>query len=380
MREAALARVPLPCLWRDFVDGETLVPVTLGARSYSVHLGPGTLARAGALVAALAPSRVFVLTHPVIARLHGPALLASFGQAAPEVLLVPAGERSKRLTRAARLYDELLARQADRRSVIVTFGGGVIGDLGGFVAATYMRGLRFVQVPTTLLAQVDASVGGKVAVDHPRAKNLIGAFHQPALVLADTTLLRTLPAREYRSGLAEVVKHGVIADPALFAWMEASLPAIAARRDEALVHMVRRSCEIKAAVVAADETEAGLRAVLNLGHTVGHAVESVTGYRQYRHGEAVAIGLVGAALLSEQLGLIPGGLSGRLGALLTSLGLPSQLPALSADSLIAAMRTDKKTESGSLRFVLVRALGTVEPGVPVPESDLRRMLHALSAT
>ncbi len=343
--------------------------------AYEIHIGAGMLARAGGLAAALQPTRVFVLSHPTVVRLHGEALLSSFAPPRPELIFVPAGERHKSLRQAARLYDELLARGADRRSLIVTFGGGVIGDLGGFVAATYMRGLRFVQIPTTLLAQVDASVGGKVAVDHPRVKNLIGAFHQPSLVIADTAVLRTLPAWEYRSGLAEVVKHGVIADAGFFSWLERSTAAVASRDPEVLTAVVRRNCEIKAAVVAEDEKEAGRRAILNFGHTVGHAVESLTGYRAFRHGEGVAVGMVAAARLAESLGLCSPEVGDRIADLLTALRLPTRLPALSSDELLATMRSDKKAVGGSTRFVLPRAIGRVEIVDEVPESALRAALR-----
>jgi len=351
------------------------VRVDLEPRPYDIHVGAGLLARTADLVAPLHPSRVLVLTHPAIARLHGPALLAPFGANSPEVIEIPSGERRKSLRWAARLYDELLARRADRASVLLTFGGGVVGDLGGFVAATYMRGLRFVQVPTTLLAQVDASVGGKVAVDHPHAKNLIGAFYQPSLVVADTSTLHTLPAREYRCGLAEVVKHGVIADAVFFAWLEDSTPAVAARDPDALLHLVRRNCEIKAAVVAADEREAGLRAILNFGHTAGHALETLTGYRALRHGEAVAMGMVAAARLSETLGLCPPEVGNRIARLLTAFRLPTTLPALDTDELIATMRSDKKAVAGTIRFVLPRDIGTVEIVDQVPEAALREALQ-----
>ena len=354
------------------------IRVELEARSYDIHSGPGLLPRAGELLgAALRPSRVFVLTHPAIVRLHGEALLGSLGSA--EVILVPAGERQKSLRRAALLYDELLARGADRKSVLLTFGGGVIGDLGGFVAATYMRGLPFVQIPTTLLAQVDASVGGKVAVDHPHAKNLIGAFYQPRLVLADSGVLQTLPARDYRTGLAEVVKHGVIADAALFAWMEASVRAIATRDPAAIGHMVTRSCEIKADVVRQDERESGLRAILNFGHTVGHALESITGYRALRHGEAVALGMVAAARLSEQLGLCDREVGERTERLLTALRLPTRIPGISAEEILHAMQSDKKAVRGTPRFVLPREIGRVEIISDVPRETLLRALLATGA-
>ncbi len=358
---------------REVQQATSVVRVDLGARGYDIAIGPGLLAGALARVEALLqPTRVFLVTHPSLLRLHGETVRRS-GRA-PEVLLVPAGERQKSLRQAARLYDALLARGADRRAVIVAFGGGVIGDLAGFVAATYMRGVAFVQLPTTLLAQVDASVGGKVAVDHPQAKNLIGAFYQPRLVVADSEVLRTLPAREYRAGLAEVVKHGVIADESLFAWMEASVAAIARRESSAIERMVRRSCEIKAEVVRRDEREEGLRAILNFGHTAAHALETLTGYRRLRHGEAVAIGMVVAARLSECMGKCEPGLAGRIARLLKALRLPTHIEGLAAADIVGAMQSDKKALTREARFVLVRRLGEVEEGVTAPRAEVQRAL------
>jgi 3-dehydroquinate synthase len=362
------------------VSSEQRVRVGLGDRSYDIWIGPGLLPRLGELAAEAVPAgRLFVVAHPRLERLHGAALLASLEPRLGGVLHVPAGERFKTLHRAERLYDELLALGADRTSVIVAFGGGVIGDLAGFVAATYMRGLAFIQVPTTLLAQVDASVGGKVAVDHPKAKNLVGAFHQPRLVVADTEVLRTLSGRDYRAGLAEVVKHGAIADADLFAWIESSQQVLERRDPEAVAHAVRRSCEIKADVVARDERESGLRAILNFGHTVGHALESLTGYTTLRHGEAVAIGMAAAARLSERLGLCEPGIAARLEAVLAGLRLPIRIAGLRADDIIAAARSDKKAVGGALRLVLLRRLGEVEVVAGAPEEEIRRVLISLGA-
>jgi 3-dehydroquinate synthase len=362
------------------VSSEQRVRVGLGERSYDIWIGPGLLPRLGELAAQAVPAgRVFAVTHPRLERLHGVSLLASLGPRVHGVLRVPAGERFKTLRRAQVLYDELLARGADRTSVIVAFGGGVIGDLAGFVAATYMRGLAFVQAPTTLLAQVDASVGGKVAVDHPRVKNLIGAFHQPRLVVADTEVLGTLSARDYRAGLAEVVKHGAIADADLFAWIESSPQALARREPEAVARAVRRSCEIKAEVVARDERESGLRAILNFGHTVGHALEGLTGYTALRHGEAVAIGMAAAARLSERLGLCEPGIAARLEGVLERLGLPVRIAGLRADDIMTAARSDKKAVEGTLRLVLLRRLGEVEVVAGAPAEEIRRVLISLGA-
>jgi len=357
------------------------VRVELGDRSYEIHVGPGLLARAGDLIAAAAGGgRRFVVTHPVIERLHGESLRHGLGAVPYETILVPSGERQKSLRRAGALWDALQAAGADRRSVVVAFGGGVIGDLAGFAAAAYMRGIAYVQIPTTLLAQVDSSVGGKVAVNHPAAKNLIGAFHQPRLVLADPAVLQTLRARDYRSGLAEVVKHAAVADADLFAWLEADTRAAAGRDSSAIAHMVRRSCEIKAEVVRRDERESGLRAVLNFGHTLGHGLESVMGYRALRHGEGVAIGMVAAARIGQLLGMCSPQVGDRLAALLEALRLPTRIPGTPLSGILNAMRSDKKAVDGTPRFVLPRDIGTVQAGCEVPPGTVSRVLAELGAS
>ncbi|MBI2369768.1 MAG: 3-dehydroquinate synthase [Deltaproteobacteria bacterium] len=340
----------------------TRLVVDLGARSYPIWIGEGLLVRAGHLLGDLVGRRrVAVITTPVVRRLHGAALERSLRQAGCElhVLLVPDGERHKTLGSAARLYDQLLARGLERGSPIVAFGGGVIGDLAGFVAATYLRGVPFVQVPTTLLAQVDASVGGKVAVNHPRGKNLIGVFYQPRAVLSDVGVLRTLPRRELAAGLAEVIKCGVIRDAGLFRFVERQAPAILAGDPRWLGTVIRRACAIKAAVVTRDEREEGLRRILNFGHTVGHAVEQLTGYRRYLHGEAVAMGMVAAARLSAALGLCPPAVGERLARLLRQCGLPVELPRLRPAGLLAALEVDKKMGEGYLYAILPEAVGRV---------------------
>lgn len=307
-----------------------------------------------------------MVTHPLVQRLHGETLTRGLGRCRAETILVPAGERQKSLHRAAALWDQLLAKGADRSSVMVAFGGGVIGDLAGFVAATYMRGVPYVQLPTTLLAQVDSSVGGKVAINHPRAKNLIGAFYQPRLVIADVAVLSTLRPRDYREGLAEVVKTAAIADARLFEWLEQNRAAVLAREAEALTFVVRRCCEIKAGVVEADERESGPRAVLNFGHTVAHAIESLMGYGALRHGEAVAIGMAAAARISRLLDLLPGDDEGRLIGLLAAFGLPTRLPDIPVAGILDAVRADKKAVGGVPRFVLLRGIGRAEWGREAP--------------
>ena len=353
--------------------------VDLGDRSYEIHIGAGMLARAGDFVSAVGGSRGFVMTHPVIARLHGETLARGLEALQVETILVPAGERQKSLRRASALWDELLRRGADRSSVVIAFGGGVIGDLAGFVAATYMRGVPYVQIPTTLLAQVDSSVGGKVAINHPAGKNLIGAFHQPRLVVADVSVLSTLRARDYREGLAEAVKTAVIADADLFDWLERNAVALSRRNVSPVSHLVRRCCEIKAEVIRADERDSGPRAILNFGHTVGHALESITGYRRLRHGEAAAMGMVAAARIARLLGLLPGECEERLARLLSSFRLPTGIPGTPAGAILDAMRFDKKSVGGVPRFVLPRAIGEMELGFAVPEALLRRALKEVGA-
>jgi 3-dehydroquinate synthase len=291
-------------------------------------------------------------------------------------IVLPAGETQKSLTTAAQLYDRLAEFQADRQTLVIAVGGGVIGDLAGFVAATYARGLPLLMVPTTLLAMVDSSVGGKTGVNHPRAKNLIGVFHQPVGVWIDTAFLATLPEREYRSGLAEVVKYGVILDAALFAYLEANADAILRRDPGAIRHLVAQSCRLKAGVVAQDEREeTGLRAVLNYGHTFAHAYETAAGYGTWLHGEAVAAGMVSASRLAERRGLIAPDLTERQRRLLTRFGLPTAPGPWPADTLLAAMRQDKKALAGRMRFILPRRLGQVELFDDIPEEEVRQVLE-----
>ncbi len=295
-----------------------------------------------------------------------------------ETEILPAGELSKSLDVVTKVYDRLIAMQADRRTVIVAVGGGVVGDAAGFIAATYTRGLPFVQIPTTLLSAVDSSVGGKTGVNHPLAKNMIGAFYQPIGVLIDTAALETLPDREYRAGLAEVVKYGVILDAEFFEYLEHHIDAINARRADAVRHMIAQSCRLKADVVERDEFEAtGVRAVLNYGHTFGHAFEALSGYGQMLHGEAVAIGMVYASRLAERRGLIDTSVTARQIALLQALHLPTALPpnvTLSTDAILTRMQLDKKAVSGSLRFVLPTRLGEVKTFGDIPADDVRAVL------
>jgi 3-dehydroquinate synthase len=369
-------------------DDALRVAVPLGPRSYEIQVvsdaEPGRL---GAFVqgtlgrswAGRGCRRALVVTDAHLAPYLRPvtASLEAIGLDVASITL-PAGEATKCLDRAAELYRKLADLPADRHTLVVAFGGGVIGDLAGFAAATFARGLPLFMVPTSLLAQVDSSVGGKVGINLPGAKNLVGSFHQPIGVWIDTASLDTLPEPEYRSGLAEVVKYGVILDAAFFDELEAAAPAILARNPAIVRRMVARSCELKAEVVTKDELEqTGLRAVLNFGHTIGHAVEADAGYGGLRHGEAVAIGMVAESRLAERLGWIRPDLTARLEALLTALGLPTAVKSKEADRLIDAMSRDKKNRGGKIRFVLPRKLGKVELTDAPDEADIR---HALAAS
>ena len=317
------------------------VRVELGERSYDIEIGTGTLGGLGAKMKALGLSgRVGVVTNETVGPLYAGAVLESLTGAgfAPLLLEIPDGEEYKSLAWAWHLYDRLLSARFDRKCALVALGGGVIGDLTGFVAATYMRGIPFVQVPTTLLSQVDSSVGGKTGVNHPLGKNMIGAFYQPRYVLADVATLNTLPQEEFLSGMAEVVKYGVIYDPAFFEFIETSREAILNKDPDTLCRMIKRSCEIKADVVGKDERESGLRAILNFGHTAGHAVESLTSYTGYRHGEAVAIGMVVAARLAHKSGLCGREVEARVESLLSAIGLPVKMPVFPPEAVLAAAR------------------------------------------
>jgi 3-dehydroquinate synthase len=355
------------------------VPVSLGERSYRILVGNGLLARLGPECARLdLGPRVAVLTDANVGPRYGQAAVASLAGAGfdPCVITIPAGETAKSLAQLARCYDSLAQHRLERASFLVALGGGVVGDLAGFAAATYLRGIAFVQVPTTLLAQVDSSVGGKTGVNLRAGKNLVGAFHQPALVLCDLETLATLPRRELRAGLAEVIKYGAIRDAALFGRLERDLERLLALEPKSLAAVIARCCELKAEVVAADEREGGLRASLNFGHTVGHALEAVSRYGRYLHGEAIALGQVVAARLSvDQAGLAPTDAE-RIGHLLARAGLPVavNLRAAQRPSLLAAMRLDKKVRGGEVRFVLLRRLGEAVWGQAVAESAVARAL------
>lgn len=352
-----------------------VVPVALLDRSYDIEIGQGNLKQAAQfLLSRRKCAHCVLIADEHTIQPHAQAVQQSLLQAGvrTDLISVPAGEPSKSPEQAAHLWQTLLACGADRKSVVIAIGGGVVGDLAGFVAATFGRGLPFLQIPTSLLAQVDSSVGGKVGINLPDAKNMVGAFWQPCGVLIDLDVLTTLPLREYISGLAEVVKYGVILDADFFAWLENNQRALQSRDQAALTRVIARSCELKADVVRQDEREeSGLRAVLNYGHTFAHAIETVAGYGQYLHGEAVAIGMACAAVLAERLQRIDGDFVRRQRELLSGLGLPTALQGCEVDALLAAMQRDKKVEYGKLRFVLPRRLGQVELVSDVP-SDLVR--------
>jgi 3-dehydroquinate synthase len=350
------------------------VTVGLPGRQYDIVIGENVLAQAASHVAPLAPTRIVIVSDEHVAPLYAATLAARLAEVAPvQSLVLPAGESAKRWESVQAVLDALLAAGADRRSVLVALGGGVVGDIAGFAAAVYMRGIRFVQAPTTLLAQVDSSVGGKTGINHSRGKNLIGAFHQPSVVLSDTATLRTLPPRELSAGLAEVLKHGLIADSAYFEATVAQLPALRAGDPVALARAIARSCEIKAGIVARDERETGERALLNFGHTFGHAVEALTGYARWLHGEAVGCGMVLAADLSRRVGLLAPSAVTAVSEAVAAAGLPTRIDGLSAESAVNSMRGDKKAQAGEIRFILLERIGRAVQRA-VPDDALRATL------
>ncbi|SMP53085.1 bifunctional shikimate kinase/3-dehydroquinate synthase AroKB [Noviherbaspirillum suwonense] len=354
--------------------------VDLGERSYPISIGQSLLAHGKLVADAVSGERAAVVTNTVVGPLYLDALVQSLRAAGKRVteIVLPDGEEEKTWENLQRIYDGLLRDQCDRKTTVIALGGGVVGDMAGFAAATYMRGVPFVQVPTTLLAQVDSSVGGKTGINHPLGKNMIGAFYQPRAVVADTATLATLPPRELSAGLAEVIKHGAIIDAPFFDWIEANIGRLMARDPEALAYAIRRSCEIKADVVRQDEREGGLRAILNFGHTFGHAIESGMGYGQWLHGEAVGCGMVMAADLSQRLGLIDAAERERVAALVRAAGLPDVAPDLGAERWLELMQVDKKNEGGQIRFILLKPLGA--PLITtVPQDALLATLQACTA-
>ena len=338
---------------------ERTLEVGLGTRSYPIHIGAGTLVRAGATVAGAGARRAVVVTNEIVASHWLAPLRASLDASgvASDVVTIADGEAHKNFATLESVVTRLLELRAERKTMIVALGGGIVGDIAGFAAAVYQRGMPFIQVPTTLLAQVDSSVGGKTGINHPLGKNMIGAFWQPRAVLIDTDCLATLPDRELRTGIAEVIKHGAIRDAEFFAWLENNMPSLLAKETDALTHAIHRSCAIKAAIVAADERETGERALLNFGHTFGHAIEAAQGYGTWLHGEAVAAGMVCASRLSERVCALPAAQSQRVTDLVAAAKLPTAPPKIAADRWLDLMGRDKKVADGSIRFVLLESLG-----------------------
>ena len=357
------------------------INVGLGDRSYPIHVGSKLLGRADLVLPHLAQKRIALVSNPTVAGLHLRGLLAALESAGVEVIqaLVADGEEHKNWRSLNAIFDVLLSHRAERGTTVLALGGGVVGDLAGFAAASYQRGVPFIQVPTTLLAQVDSSVGGKTAINHPLGKNMIGAFYQPRLVLADIDTLATLPERELSAGLAEVIKYGLIMDRPFLDWLDANMEKLRAREAEALSHAIVRSCENKAAVVAADEREAGERAILNLGHTFGHAIEVGLGFGTWLHGEAVAAGTLLAARLSERMGMLSRAEVQRVAALMQRAGLPTQAPDLGKERYLELMGHDKKVEGGKLRLVLLESLGKARLTSDFPVKDLHDVLAGATA-
>lgn len=362
---------------------KSVITVELPQQSYDIVVTPGGVAHLGNWMQPLQlGQKVLLVSNPIVFKHYGNQAIDSLTAAGFQVihLLLPAGERYKTLNSIQKIYDIALENRLERSSTIVALGGGVIGDMSGFAAATWLRGINFVQVPTSLLAMVDAAIGGKTGVNHPHGKNLIGAFHQPRLVLIDPQVLQTLPAREFRAGMAEVIKYGVIWDAELFAQLEASKRLDQARyvSEELLQTILTSSCQAKAHVVSKDEKEAGLRAILNYGHTIGHAVESLTGYRVVNHGEAVAIGMEAAGQIAVALNLWTQAECDRQRALIEKTGLPFQLPTgLDIDAIVAALQTDKKVKAGKVRFILPTQIGSVTITDEVPPDVVHQVLQAM---
>ena len=353
------------------------VNVDLGERSYPIRIGADLIGRTDLFAPHIAGTSITIVTNETVEPLYGQALrtaLAPLGKQVSTVVL-PDGEVFKNWETLNSIFDALLGAHADRKTTLIALGGGVIGDMTGFAAACYMRGVPFIQVPTTLLSQVDSSVGGKTGINHPLGKNMIGAFYQPQAVIADIGSLRTLPERELAAGLAEIIKTAAIADGAFFEWLEQNIEALNRRDPAALVHAVQRSCEVKASVVAADEREGGLRAILNFGHTFGHAIEAGLGYGEWLHGEAVGCGMVMAADLSVRLGHLDEAVRQRLVSVIRAAKLPTRAPALGDSRYIELMKVDKKTEAGTIKFILLKKLGETLI-TDVPEPALRATLAA----
>ncbi len=354
------------------------LPLDLGDRSYPIYIGAGLLDRPELLTRHIAGARAAIVSNETVAPLYLARVRAHVASLKPVEIVLPDGERYKTLEQLNRIFDALLAARCDRRTTVIALGGGVIGDMAGFAAATYQRGVPFIQVPTTLLSQVDSSVGGKTGVNHPLGKNMIGAFYQPRAVIIDTDTLNTLPDRELASGLAEVIKYGLIRDPEFFAWLETNLDKLLARDAEALAFAIHNSCRNKAEVVAADERESGVRATLNLGHSFGHAIETGVGYGNWLHGEAIAAGMVMAADLSRRLGWLTAAEIARIEKLIKRARLPVRAPgSLSPARFLELMAVDKKVLDGRLRLVLLKRLGEAVVTDDYPRAELEATLASM---
>lgn len=366
---------------------KTTIRVNIPQDAYDIRIAPGGLDYLGPWLAGETPlvkqgQKVLVVSNPVVFDLYGERAIASLTQSGYNVChcILPAGEQHKHMASIAKIHDVAYENRLERSSAMVALGGGVIGDMTGFAAATWLRGIAVVQVPTSLLAMVDASMGGKTGVNHPKGKNLIGAFHQPRLVLIDPQVLKTLPVREFRAGVAEVIKYGVIWDKPLFERLEAAarLDDFEQVSDELVQYMLEHSCQAKADVVSQDVKESGIRAILNYGHTIGHAVESLTGYSEINHGEAVAIGMVAAGQIAADMGLWTGAATERQDALIAKSKLPTRLPAqVSIDDILTAIKSDKKVSAGKVRFVLPRSIGTSFVTDKVESEQVRRVLERM---
>ena len=352
--------------------------VELGDRSYPIHIGPGLLGQTDLILPHLVQKRAMIVTNTTVAPLYLAQLTATLeaGGVAVSSVVLPDGEGYKTWETLNLIFDALLTGRAERKTTLIALGGGVIGDMTGFAAASYQRGVPFIQIPTTLLSQVDSSVGGKTGINHPLGKNMIGAFYQPRLVLADTATLKTLPARELSAGLAEVIKYGLIWDIEFLAWLEANMDKLRALDPAAIAHAIYRSCEIKAQVVAQDEREGGIRAILNLGHTFGHAIETGMGYGNWLHGEAVGAGMLMAVDTSHRMGWLTEADVARSRALIEAAGLPVVAPDLGVDTYMEYMGHDKKVEGGKMRFVLLKKLGEAVITGDVPTDVLTGVLTA----
>jgi 3-dehydroquinate synthase len=357
------------------------VNVALGERSYPIYIGDGLLTRAELLLPSLPQKIAAVVTNVTVAKHYLGKLTAVLDKQGVEVVPIelPDGEGYKNWETLNKIFDALLSHHCERNTPVIALGGGVIGDVAGFAAAVYMRGVPFIQMPTTLLAQVDSSIGGKTAINHPKAKNMIGAFYQPKLVLADTATLNTLPEREFCAGLAEVIKYGLIRDGAFFDWLERNMEKLLKHDGDALAYAIKRSCENKAAVVAADERESGIRALLNLGHTFGHAIETGKGYGIWLHGEAIAAGTMLAARLSWRMGLIGEAEVERIASLYRRAKLPVSAPDLGVTRYLQLMGLDKKVEGGRIRFILLKKIGEAFITADVPEELVTATLSGITA-